>query len=547
MSRIRRISAAAAVVAASALLASGCGRSIGGASNPGTISPTKGLVATTAAGTQSVPSVTWAVYRDVNSLDPIFAFDYPENTAISLMCESLLRQAPDGSIGPGLATVANPSPTRMVFTLRPGTKFWDGSAVTAADVVYSLDRQMDPAYGGFYGAAFSRVQSIQATGPGQVTITLKQPDFWLEGELASMAGVVIQKSYAVKEGKNYGTPAGGIMCTGDYEFKSWTAGAGVTAVVNPHYWNPAVKPLVQQIVIKGVPDAASFNSGMLTGAIQGSYYFGDPALSQLQHSSAVKVYQGPGQSTDAFIVSATSGPLANVRVRQALSLALDRQAIISNVYQGAALMPRWLANPGTFGYGRSVFDAAYNKSPVLAQDLAKARNLAHAAGVTGQTITIGTSSQLTSIATVTGAYQQAAQAIGLKVVLKSVSAQNYINFFTSAQARQGVDGFITVNYGDYADPAALLATIVLPTGSQNYDKFNNPQLTALLEQARGTADPDKRAALVAKAEELAATLLPWIPNVQPTNILMLSKNLTGAVASFSYMFAPWADNLGAKG
>ena len=55
-------------------------------------------------------------------------------------------------------------------------------------------------------------------------------------------------------------------------------------------------------------------------------------------------------------MSATSGPLANVKVRQALSMALDRQAIISNVYDGAALMPRWLANPGTFGYGTSVFD-----------------------------------------------------------------------------------------------------------------------------------------------------------------------------------------------
>jgi peptide/nickel transport system substrate-binding protein len=547
MSRRLRITGAAALLAASALLASACGRSINASTATGSVSPTKGLVTTTAAGTKPIPSVTWAVYRDVNSLDPIFAFDYPENTAISLMCESLLRQAPDGSIGPGLATLATPSPTKLVFTLRSGVRFWDGNPVTPADVVYSLDRQMNPAYGGFYGLVFSRVRSIQATASNQVTITLKQPDYWLEGELSSMAGVIIQKSYAVKEGKNYGTPAGGIMCTGAYELKSWTAGAGVTAVADPHYWNTAVKPLVQQIVVKGVPDAASFNSGMLTGAIQGSYYFGDPALSQLEHSSAVKVYQGPGQSTDAFIVSAASGPLANVKVRQALSLALDRTALVSDVYQGAALMPRWLANPGTFGYGASVFDAAYSKSPVLTQDLAKARQLVNAAGVSGQTITIGTSSQLASIATETGAYQQAAEAIGLKVVLKSVSAQDYINFFTSAQARQGVDGFVTVNYGDYADPAALLSTIVLPGASQNYDNFNNPQLTALLEQARGTANPDQRAALVARAEQMAASLLPWIPNVQPTNILMLSKNLTGAVASFSYMFAPWANTLGGKG
>jgi peptide/nickel transport system substrate-binding protein len=548
MSARRRTFAASAILAACALLAAGCGRSVGGAAgSSGQVSPTKGLVTTTPAGTTTVPSVTWAVYRPVNSLDPIFAFDYPENTAISLMCESLLLQEPDGSIKPGLATVSTPTPTSMVFTLRPGVKFWNGDPVTPADVVYSLQRQMDPAFGGFYGQVFDRVKSIAATGSDQVTITLKQPDYWLEGELSSMPGIIIQKSYAQKEGKNYGTPSGGIMCTGAYEFKSWTAGGGVTAVVNPHYWNSSVKPLAQQIVIKGVPDAASFTSGMLTGAIQGSYYFGLSNLSQLEHASGVSVYQGPGQSTDAFIVSATSGPLTNAKVRQALSLALDRKAIISNVYDGAALMPRWLANPGTFGYGTSVFDAAYDTSPVLNQNLTQARKLAKEAGVDGQTITIGTSAALASISAETGAYQQAAEAIGLKVVLKSVSAANYINFFTSASARKGIDGFITVNYGDYADPAALLATVVLPGGDQNYDGFSNPQLTSLLGQARSTANPDQRAALVAKAEELAAKLLPWIPNVQPTNVLMLSKNLTGATASFSYMFAPWADSLGAKG
>jgi len=524
-----------------------CGRSLSSAtSTQGGISPTAGLVATTPPGTKQVSSVTWAVYRDVNSLDPAFAFDYPENTAISLMCESLLRQQPDGSVAPGLATVAYPSPTKIVFTIRPGAAFWDGHPVTPADVVYSLQRQMSPAVGGFYGQAFSRVASIAATGADQVTISLKQQDYWLPGELASMGGVIIEKAFAQKEGKNYGTPAGSIMCSGAYELKSWAPGAGVTAVVSKTYWDHSVHPMVQQFVIKGVPDATSFTSGMLTGAIQGSYYGGLSTLSQLRASKNVKVYQGPGWETDAFIVSATSGPLANVKVRQALSLALDRKSVIKTVYEGAALMPHWLANPGTFGYGKQVFNAAYDSSPVLNQNLAAARKLVQQAGVAGQTITIGTTSQIPSIAAETGAYQAAAAAIGLNVSLKSVSANDYINFFTSPQARKGVDGFITVNYGDYADPAALLATAALPGGSQNYDNFNDPQITSLLEQARGTANLDARAQLVAKAEQLAAQQLPWIPNAQPTNVLILSASLTGAVGSFAFMFAPWADNLGGK-
>ena len=149
---------AAAVAGACALLAAACGRPPSEASSsPTGVSPVNGLVAVTPAATKPVPSVVWATNRDVISLDPIFSLGYPEFTAESLMCESLLRQAPDGSLQPGLATVSNPSSTKLVFTLRPGVRFWDGHPVTSADVVYSLDRQMNPKLGGSYGWVFDRV------------------------------------------------------------------------------------------------------------------------------------------------------------------------------------------------------------------------------------------------------------------------------------------------------------------------------------------------------------------------------------------------------
>jgi len=506
-----------------------------------------GLVTTSPAGTKAVPSITWAVYRDVNSLDPIYAFDYPENTAVSLLCESLLRQGPDGTIRPGLATLATPSATKLVFTLKPGITFWDGKPVTSADVVYSLDRNTDPKLAGFYGASFNRVKSIKATGARQVTITLKQPDYWLQGELASVESVILEKAFVVKEGKKFGTPTGGTMCTGAYKFQSWSPGVGVTAVANPSYWNHAVKPLVGKIVLKGAPNVASYTSALLTNGIQGGYTFALSTLKQLEQSSSVTVYQGPSWSTDAFIVSNLKGPLGDVRVRRALSLAVDRPGIVDAVYKGAALLPRWQSNPGTFGYAKSVFQKAYASTPVMAHDVARAKQLVTAAGATGKTITLGMSSELQNIAAVAGAYQSAGQAIGLHVNFKSVSAQNYINFFTDPKARAGIDGFFTVNYGDYADPAAMLATYVLPTGSQNYDGFNDPKITSLMEKARGTANSVARARLIVQVETLANSELPWIPDVQPTSVLLLHKGLTGAVASFAYMFAPWADHLGGTG
>ena len=380
----------------------------------------------THAGTRPVSSVVWATTRDVKSLDAIYSYGYPENTADALMCESLLRQAPTGSLEPGLATVADPDPTTVVFKLRPGVKFWDGHPVTPADVVYSLDRNINPKLGGLYQAMFNRVASIRATGPAQVTIKLKQPDYWLEGELSSMPGIIIEKSFAEKEGADYGTPAGSIMCTGAYMLKSFTPGVGVVAVRNPHYWDPSVRPLVDQITLKGVPATATLTSGLLTGAIQGYYVAngGLPTLNQLMTSSTVRVYQSLGWQTEAFFVSSLKGVLGNLNVRRALSLALNRQAIINSVYHGAALLPRWLSNPGTFGYGTAVFDKAYDSSPVLTQNIAEGKRLVRQAGASGKTITIGTSAQLGNIAALTGAYQAAAEAIGLKVILRSVPAQS---------------------------------------------------------------------------------------------------------------------------
>ena len=335
-----------------------------------------------------------------------------------------------------------------------------------------------------------------------MTIKLTQPDYWLEGELSSMPGIVIEKSFAEKEGKNYGTPAGSIMCTGAYMLKSWTPGVGVVAVRNPHYWNPSVHPLVGQITLKGVPDVTSADRGLADRGDPGGLRRRAAHPGPAQGQQRVRVYLGPGWSSDVLEIASLKGVLGNLNVRRALSLALNRQGIINSVYQGAAQLPRWVSNPGTFGYGQSVFAQAYASSPVLTQDIAAARKLVQQAGDTGKTITFGTTSQLAVIAGVTAAYQAAAQAIGLKVALRSVSAQDFIDFFISPQFRAGVDAFPGVDYGDYADPAALLAAFDLPGGSENYDNFNDPAITAALEQARSTANPDQRAALVARAEQL---------------------------------------------
>jgi peptide/nickel transport system substrate-binding protein len=147
----------------------------------------------------------------------------------------------------------------------------------------------------------------------------------------------------------------------------------------------------------------------------------------------------------------------------------------------------------------------------------------------------------------TNAVKAAAEDIGLKVRLKAVSAANYINLFVDPNARAGVDGFLTVNYPDYADPAALYATFAMANGSQNFSGYSNPAVTAALNKARSTADPAARAKLVTDAQAIIQRDLPWIGIVNPATVLVTSSKLTGAPSSFVFMTSPWAATLGGVG
>jgi peptide/nickel transport system substrate-binding protein len=464
------------------------------------------------------------------------------------MCDSLLQQQPDGSYKPGLASkVDTPDPTTIVMTINTDAKFWDGKNLTPEDVVYSLQRNTNQKLAGFYGLVFEFVTSIKATGPDQVTIKLSKPDNWLLGELSGMPGIVLEKAYVESKGKSFGTPSGGTMCTGPFKLKSWKPGNALTAERNDAYWDTALKPKAASISFKGVPDDSSLTSGLLTNEISGSYPQPLTTLGQLKASDAVTVTAGPSFAADAFIVSNLNGPLSDVKVRQALSAAVDRKAYINTLYSGEATLPRTIANPGSWGYEREVFQKDWDSLPEPTQDVEKGKQLVQESGATGKTIVIGTSSEINSLQTAANALRQAAISIGMKAKFKSVSAANYISFFTDASARKDVDGFLTVNYPDFADPAALYNTFAVKGGSQNYDNFEDPRITAALSEARTTTDQHTRAEQTAKAGDLIMETLPWIALAAPSTIVVMDKKITGAPSSFQYMGGPWAASIGSSG
>jgi peptide/nickel transport system substrate-binding protein len=434
-----------------------------------------------------------------------------------------------------------------VITLRDGVTFWDGSPLTTDDVVYGLQRQQDPANGGFYSSVFANVTGIEASGPNEVTITTTAQDMLLYGELSGPVGAVIQKAYVESlEPGTFGTAGGGVMCTGPYELTDWSVGEGLTFSRYDGYWDTSLPLQLKSITIKGVSDEAVLTSGLLTGEISGGYPLILSTLDQLRESDAVNVFEGPSYGISAFIVSSFEGPLGDQRVRQALSMAIDRQGLVDALYQGAAFPARALGNPGTWGYSPDTFVEAWNDLPdVSTPNIEEAKRLIEEAGVAGQTVKIGMSSELAPILVQSGEFQRALEELGLEVELVSKSAAEYISFFIDPAAWSSVDGFFTVNYPDFADPLALYATLIGPTGSQAYNGYADPAAQDLLAQARVEADPDQRAQLVAELQAIITDEVLWVPIVSPTNVLVLDKRLTGAPATFQYMFGPWAAYLGA--
>ncbi|MFE2955103.1 ABC transporter substrate-binding protein [Nocardia tengchongensis] len=542
--RITTMKLVALATCTTALLA-GCGGRPETAATAISDSKFLGLPSMTSAAAGPVDSATWALYRDPTTIDPALAFDYPENTVVSTLCDALLRQQPDGSLTPGLASEYHfDTPTSLVLKLRAGVRFWDGQPMTPADVVFSLQRNLDSQTGGFYSTVLNRISAITVDGPDRVRLTLSGADYWLPGELSSMAGVIVEERYARGQGQRYGTPEGGAMCTGPYKLAEWTAGKSLKVAVNPDYWDPSLKPMTRQIDFRGVSNAATLTTALSTGEISGTYLTDTSTFRELEQIKNAQIHMGPSGETEFLIPANLTGVLGDVRVRKALSLAFDRNSFSNAVYGGNAVGPRMSTNPGTWGYAKDAFTAAWNAAPEPALDLEQAKQLIRDAGAVGKPLVIGTSTGLSTVNTAANAWLEAANAIGLNASLRNVSPQNYINFFTDPQAREGVDAFSTTTYGDYADPAALIASYTEPKGAQNYSGYDNPQLHAALERARTAADPEQRAAATIEADRLVMADLPWIPMVHPALFLIMDKKLTGAPSSFAYMQAPWLAKLG---
>jgi len=540
---IRVAAAGAAALVAAASLTACSGGSAGGASATAEWK----LTTTTAKPSGDIDSFSFALYAEPATLDYAYAFDYPDNQVLANVCESLLRLNPDYSLSPGLAkSFANPDPLTWVYELRDGVTFHDGTPLTAADAVASMQRIMDPQVGSSWFSVYQNVESITQTGPMEVTVKTKIPDSQFNQGMGGSAGVIESAATLAAKGKDYGNSTAGVNCTGPFALKEWKSGESLTLERYDGYWDKELRAKSKEMTFSIIPDATARVNAMKSGSVDGSWQIPMESAAQLQASGKGDVLYAPSSATSDLVVSNMKGVLGDKRVRQALMMALDRPGILKGASQGVGEISDVLTTKLVWGTAsEAAKKTAFDDITRYKQDLAKAKKLVEEAGATGKELVYVTAPIGNDFSVVSQATLAAAQSIGLKLTIKTVSPAQYTALFSDPSAREGVDLFYTVWY--LSSPDALEMYGVLRTGDfSNYGGWSDAEFDKTVNEAVGTMDPAARSALTAKAQQIANEELPWLPLATGPLPLFLGKRITGLDPSMAFLYYPWAAQIGKR-
>ncbi|MEV5260388.1 ABC transporter substrate-binding protein [Streptomyces anulatus] len=490
-----------------------------------------------------IDSFSWAVYAEPPTLDYTVAFDYPQNTILSNVCESLMRWTPGLTIEPGLARKeSHPDPTTWVYDLREGVRFHDGRTMSADDVVHSLGRQRNPDNAAAWAQVFQNVTAITRTGPLQVTVKLRKPDSQFPQYMATAAGVVASKAGVEKAGRDYGT-TGGLACSGPFELGTWHKGQSIELDRFDAYWGAKAK--AGKAEFRFLTDPSARTNALLSGEVDGGYLIPTESYARLGRSVTGTLYFGEGLSTVNVNVTNLKGPLGDVRVRRALSLALDRSGFVRAGLGEAGRATTSLTTRAAWARAsHSTQKAAFDGLAPTEPDLERARALIEEAGASGATLTVATSSIGQDVSLLATAVQAAGTQIGLDIRLKSIAPNAFTALFTDPGAREGIDMFPLTYYQSITDPLDLLANF--RTGAYlNFAGYSDKSYDELVDRATAAHDPEQRMEAETKLQHHAADRLLWIPVAEWPTSVFLNQRITGAPTTIAYLYYPWAADVGA--
>ena len=233
------------------------------------------------------------------------------------------------------------SPTVWEYKLRDGVEFWNGQPLTARDVVYSIERHLDPANGSFYLEPFAaEISEVQEVDPLTVRVVTSRPSVIVNEMMATGLGTIGEADYIEQQGKGYGTPQGGLMCTGPFKFGEWNPGRSLTLERNERFllWDKDNPAFAKQVDFEFIDDQTLLTNALVSGEIDGTYEAPASGIRSSVTRRPETLFLGPAVNNVALLPTLTGirGPLADDRTREALFQAIDLEGIADTAYAGAA-------------------------------------------------------------------------------------------------------------------------------------------------------------------------------------------------------------------
>ncbi len=465
----------------------------GGAAAVGTLSAARrsGSAAAQEPTPKTGGTANMGIVADVQSFDPPQPGDNMSIWTMLNIYDQVVRVGKDGkSVDPGLAEswVISPDQLTYTFKIRSGVTFHDGTALTASDVKYSIDRLVFGDNG--WQVLFEAVAATEAPDATTFVLNLKQPWVPMLADMALFSASIYPAAAHQAQGDElFETPIG----SGPFKFESWQKGAAITLSKNENYWLEG-QPYLDQVVFSIVPDASTrvvqLQSGDMAIASDVPY----TQIESLEALDDLNVQVAPVGRVDYVAINHTRPPFDDLKVRQALNLAVDKQAIIDVILAGNGQVAQ-SGLPRMLYWNDQIAPYAYD--PERAKQL-----LAESKGAGGFTTTLGvTAGDAEHAAAATIIKDQLAQ-IGVEIeIYEQESAALYVDTF------QGMDYDLVIQYHttDIIDPSQITRYAMAPrddgTGAL-WTGYLNDRISELAVTAQSEQDPETREQMYHEIQQL---------------------------------------------
>lgn len=381
---------------------------------------------------------------------------------------------------------SNAEGTVWTFRLRKGVTFHDGSPLTADDVVWTYRRLLDPETKSpaLAELGFLKADSIQVGDSETVKVTLDSPRFELPIVMASMFALVI-KDQATTE-QIFSKPNG----TGPFMMSDFAPGAAKYVLDrNPNYWRSGL-PKAECVELSAITESVARIAALLSGSADVATSVDPTTAETVKANPALKVVPSPGGTALTFSMFTDAPPFNDVRIRQALKLVIDREAMVQTALLGFGV-------PGNDNPVPPTSPDAY-RSDLIPRDVTQAKQLLADAGyASGIKIDLNISDTYPGTMAMGQAYQQMAADAGIEINLVVTPAADYFDVVWLKKP------FVASNWGARPTSSAL-AVAYRKNAPWNETHWFRDDYDALLDEAAVTADGDKRRQILQKAQQLLA-------------------------------------------